>query len=202
MFSLLAILPRGPLARFFLLGPLVSLGGAILAATPAPAPALVDDFSSVTRLGTPRFVITDKDLGSQSHAELACADGVLTVHGELVPGRGVPAFISVPLVLAADMKAQDVGAYEGVRLRVKVLQGLLTVQVASAAITNFDYHTSAPVAAGRDASQEVRIPFTSLKRAWSEQTPLDLTTITSVNLVAFGMAKGDFAYEVDEIGFY
>lgn len=202
MFSLLAFLPRVPLARFFLLAPLVSLGTALASAAPAPAPGLVDDFSSATMHGAPRLVITDKDLGSQSHAELACADGVLTVRGELVPGRGLPAFISVPLVLAADLRAEDVSAYAGVRLRVKVRQGLLTVQVASAAITNFDYHTSAPVAAASDAFQEVRIPFKSLKRAWSEQTPLDLTTITSVNLVAFGMAKGDFAYEVDEIGFY
>jgi len=41
-----------------------------------------------------------------------------------------------------------------------------------------------------------------MKRAWSEQTVLNLKSITSVNLVSFGLAKDAFAYEVDEIGFY
>jgi hypothetical protein len=31
---------------------------------------------------------------------------------------------------------------------------------------------------------------------------LNLKSITSVNLVSFGLAKDVFAYEVDEIGFY
>jgi hypothetical protein len=54
----------------------------------------------------------------------------------------------------------------------------------------------------RGEFSEVRLPFKDMKRAWSEQIPLNLKTITSVNLVAFGMAKDAFAYEVDEIGFY
>ncbi len=41
-----------------------------------------------------------------------------------------------------------------------------------------------------------------MKRAWSEQIVLNLKSITSVNLVSFGLAKDAFAYEVDEIGFY
>jgi hypothetical protein len=168
----------------------------------APATALVDDFSRAQRNGADRLLFTDKDAGSQSHATQTCANGILTVQGELVPGRGAPAFISIPLLLTADMQPQDLSAYEGVRLRVKVNKGMLTVQVASADIQNFDYHASGPVAAKRGEFQEVRLPFKDMKRAWSEQTPLNLKTVTSVNLVAFGMAKGPFAYEVDEIGFY
>lgn len=168
----------------------------------ATTPALIDDFSSEQHNGGDRLLFTDKDLGSQSHATQTCANGVLTVQGELVPGRGVPAFISIPLPLTADMQPQDVSAYEGVRLRVKVNKGILTVQVASADIQNFDYHTSGPVTGKRGEFQEVRLPFKDMKRAWSEQTPLNLKNVTSVNLVAFGMAKDAFAYEVDEIGFY
>ncbi|HEX2101385.1 MAG TPA: CIA30 family protein, partial [Candidatus Synoicihabitans sp.] len=141
-------------------------------------------------------------LGSQSHASQTCTNGILVVRGELVPGRGVPAFVSVPLILAADLQPQDLSAYEGVRLRVKVAQGTLLVQVASTEVENFDYHTSGPVAAQRAEFQEVRIPFKEMKRGWSGPTPLNLKTITSVNLVAFGMARQAFAYEVDEIGFY
>jgi hypothetical protein len=48
----------------------------------------------------------------------------------------------------------------------------------------------------------VRVPFADMKRAWSAQTPLNVKLVTSVNLVAFAMAPGKFAYEVDEIGFY
>jgi Complex I intermediate-associated protein 30 (CIA30). len=168
----------------------------------AGAPALVDDFSDPMRHGAQRLLFNDKELGSQSRATQTCADGVLKVEGELVPGRGVPAFISVPLILSGDMQPQDLSAYEGVRLRVKVNKGVLSVQVASAEVTNFDYHTGGPVAAKRGAFQEVRLAFKDMKRAWSEQTPLNLKTITSVNLVAFGMAKDAFSYEVDEIGFY
>lgn len=179
---------------FGVLGSLISHAGT--------APALLDDFSDVRRHGAERLLFNDQDLGSQSHATQTCADGVLTVVGELVPGRGVPAFVSVPLLLSADAQPQDASGYEGVRLRVKVNKGILSIQVAGAEITNFDYHTGGPVAGKRGEFQEVRIPFKDMKRAWSEQTPLNLKTITSVNLVAFGTARGAFAYEVDEIGFY
>ena len=83
--------------------------------------------------------------------------------------------------------------YEGVRLRVKVIQGILCVQVATSTITNFDYHTSAPITNKGSDFQEVRIPFQEMKRAWSEATVLDLTTVTSVNLVSFGLSKDAFA---------
>jgi len=84
---------------------------------------------------------------------------------------------------------------------VKVLLGALSLQVASADVQNFDFH-SGIVAAKRGEFVEVRLPFKDLQRAWSEQTTLNVKNVTSVNLVSFGMARGAFAYEVDEIGFY
>lgn len=169
----------------------------------ADAPALVDDFANPTQTarGAARLLFTDKDAGGQSQATQRCADGMLIVQGELKPGRGAPAFISIPLLLSAAAKPEDVGAYTGVRLRVKLMQGTLTVQVASADVDNYDYH-SAPVVAKRGEFAEVRVPFADLKRAWSAQTPLNARLVTSVNLVAFAMAPGAFAFEVDEIGFY
>ncbi len=119
-----------------------------------------------------------------------------------MPGRGVPAFISQVSFLAAGGKPSDLTGREGVRLRVKVIKGILCVQIASAGITNFDYHTSTPITGKRGEFQEVRVPFKDLKRAWSPQIALDLKSLTSVNLVSFGMARDAFAYEVDEIGFY
>ncbi|MCF3648945.1 CIA30 family protein [Synoicihabitans lomoniglobus] len=176
-----------------------------LRAADAPAaPALLDNFSHAehTPSGAGRMIITDKEMGGKSQADLACVDGVLKVEGKLVPGRGMPAFVSVPLLLTPDAQVQDVSAYKGVRLRVKVKRGMLSVQVASAEVVNFDYHASAPIAGKPGDFQEVRIPFADMKRAWSEQIPLDPRTVTSVNLVAIGMAPDAFGYEVDEIGFY
>lgn len=169
----------------------------------ADAPALIDDFSNPTQTarGAGRLLFDDKGAGSQSNATQRCEKGVLIVQGELKPGRGAPAFISIPLLLSADAKPQDVSAYTGVRLRVKIVQGTLTVQVSTADIDNFDYH-AAPVVAQRGAFAEVRVPFADMKRAWSPPTAINLKLVTSVNFVAFAMAPGAFAYEVDEIAFY
>lgn len=179
-------------------------GAGVETAESAAQPVLLDDYSDPVRNnnGVERLLVDDKTAGSQSRATQRIENGVLSVAGELVPGRGVPAFISLASPIAADGTATDLSSYSGVRLRVKGIQGIFCVQVASAGITNYDYHTSAPLAGGVDGFQEVRVPFKELKRAWSEQIPLDLKTITSVNLVSFGMARGAFAYEVDEIGFY
>ncbi|HVT72591.1 MAG TPA: CIA30 family protein [Lacunisphaera sp.] len=190
--------------RCFPLAPIVLLvlatgGPALRAATPA----LIDDFSNPaqTARGAARLLITDKDAGSQSSATQRCERGILIVEGQLKPGRGAPAFISIPLLLTPDGKPVDVGAFTGVRLRVKLVQGALSVQVSSADIDNFDFH-SAPVAATCGEFTEVRLPFADMKRAWSAQTALNTKLATSVNLVAFAMAPAAFGFEVDEIGFY
>lgn len=192
---------RKPLA-ITLVTALFALGS--IAAQAAATPMLLDDYSDPTRNknGVERLLIDDKTVGSKSQATQKCENGVLSVKGDLVPGRGVPAFISEVSLLSADGKPKDMTGYQGVRLRVKISKGILCVQVASSEITNFDYHTGAPIAGKRGEFQEVRIPFKEMKRAWSEQTTLNLKSITSVNLVSFGMAKDAFAYEVDEIGFY
>jgi hypothetical protein len=170
----------------------------------APSPKLLDDYSDPARNqnGVERLLIDDKTAGSQSQATLKCENGVLSVKGDLVPGRGVPAFISAVSPLSADGKPQDLSGYEGVRILVKVTKGILCVQVGSSEIDNFDYHTSAPITGKRGEFQEVRLPFKEMKRAWSAPTQLNLKSITSINLVSFALAKDTFAYEVDEIGFY
>ena len=175
-----------------------------MAAQAAATPLLLDDYSDPTRNknGVERLLIDDKTAGSKSQATQKCENGVLAVKGDLVPGRGVPAFISQVSLLSAGGKPKDLTGYQGVRLRVKVTKGILCVQVGSSEIANFDYHTGAPIPGKRGEFQEVRIPFKEMKRAWSEQTTLNLKSITSVNLVSFSVAKDAFAYEVDEIGFY
>ncbi|HEX2862753.1 MAG TPA: CIA30 family protein, partial [Lacunisphaera sp.] len=181
----------------------LTLLAACVPALHAADPAIVDDFSNpaATARGAGRLLFTDKDAGSRSQAVQRCEHGVLLVEGKLVPGRGAPAFISIPFLLSPAAEPQDLSAYTGVRLKVKLTQGILSVQVASTEVTNFDYHT-APVAGKRGEFVEVRVPFKDFKRAWSEPTALNVKAATSLNLVAFGMAPDAFAYEVDEIGFY
>ena len=172
---------------------------AAMAAQAAATPLLLDDYSDgkANKNGVERLLIDDKSAGSKSQATQKCENGVLTVKGELVPGRGVPAFISEVSLLTADGKSKDLSVYQGVRVRV-----ILVVQVGSSEIQNFDFHSSAPIAGKGGEFQEVRIPFKEMKRAWSEQTVLNSKSITSVNLVSFGVAKDSFEYAVDEIGFY
>jgi len=175
-----------------------------IAAQAAATPLLLDDYSDPKRNknGAERLLIDDKGAGSSSQATQKCENGVLSVKGDLVPGRGVPAFISLVSLLSADGQPKNLSGYEGVRVRVKITKGTLYVQVASSEVDNYDYHTGAAIAGKRGEFQEVRIPFKDMKRAWSKQTALNLKSITSVNLVSFGMAKDAFAYEVDEISFY
>lgn len=165
---------------------------------------LLDDYSDpvCNTSGAARLLIDDKTTGSQSRADQKIDNGVLSVSGELIPGRGVPAFISLVSPLADDGTPENLSGYQGVRIVVKVTQGMLCVQVASSVIENYDYHTSAPISGAEQEFKEILLPFTDLKRAWSGQTRLDLKSITSVNLVSFSVAREAFAYQVDEISFY
>jgi hypothetical protein len=165
---------------------------------------LLEDYSDPKRNknGVDRLLIDDKSAGSKSTATVQFEKGILSAHGNLEPGRGVPAFISLVSLLSSDGKPKDLSNFQGVRLRVKITKGILCVQVASTEIQNFDFHTSSPITTKRGEFQEIRILFKDLKRAWSEQTKLSLTSITSVNLVSFSTAKDSFSYEVDELGFY
>jgi hypothetical protein len=162
----------------------------------------IDDFSheTLTSLNTARMLINDADLGGKSTAELTTRKGVLHVEGEIVPGRGMPGFISMVLVLSEAGEPQDLSKYDGLRLRIRVSKGSLQVLAASAEIQNFDYHATA-IPRSKEF-KEIKIPFSDLKRVWSDQTPLNLSTIVSINLVASGMQPGSFAYEIDEVGFY
>lgn len=192
--------------RCSLLGVLLSLLAIteLPAAPPSITPFMLEDYSDPKRnkSGAERLLFDDKSAGSKSTATQEFEKGCLKAKGQLEPGRGAPAFISIVSPLLPDGKPKDMTGYQGIRLRVKVLKGILCVQVATSEIQNFDYHTSAPISGKNGEFQEVRITFKELKRSWSEQVALNSKTIISINLVSFSMAKDTFAYEVDELGFY
>ncbi len=168
-----------------------------------PVPEIIDDFSdeNLNQLGFPRMVIEDTAVGGKSTYIQTVASGAISMKGDLVPPRGQPGWVSLVFPLSPDGSPVDLSAYEGVRLRIRVQQGMLSLSVNSTEVVNYDYHAALLEAGGAKYS-ELKIPFKSLKRAWSEATSLNTQTIASISLTAVGIQPGAFAYELAEIGFY
>ncbi len=165
---------------------------------------VVDDFSNAqqTSLGFPRYFVNDTMAGGNTKTEQEIAKGVISTKGEIIPPRGQPGWASIALPLEAQGTPKDTSAFEGVRLLIKVNSGNISVSANSTEITNFDYHV-APVAVAADGKfHEIKIPFASMRRSWSEQTPLNTKTLNSISITAYDMAKGSFDFAVDEVSFY
>ncbi|MDJ0917440.1 MAG: CIA30 family protein [Woeseiaceae bacterium] len=165
---------------------------------------LVDDFShaKLNSAGVARQFLNDSMAGGRTSMTPEVSDGVLSVSGEIAPPRGQPGWASSVLILDPEGVPQDASQFEGVRLRIKINKGMLSVSANSMDVTNFDYH-AAPIAAKADGEfHEVKIPFKSMKRTWSEQTALNTTNIQSLSIVAFDVQNGAYDFELDEVSFY
>lgn len=165
---------------------------------------VIDDFSDANNnsLGIPRQFLNDSMVGGKTTTEQSVSKGVISLKGDIIPPRGQPGWASTVLVFDPKGLAQDVSAFEGIRLLVKINTGNISVSANSTEIINFDYH-AAPITVTSDGKfHEVKVPFTSMKRAWSEQTLLNTKTINSMTIVAYDLQKGSFDFEVDEVSFY
>ena len=180
---------------------LLTMSGNLMAGT---ATSLIDDFSNEANnsIGLPRQYMDDTMVGGSTTTELSVSNGVMQLSGEIVPPRGQPGWASAVLLLNGEGLPVDASEYSGIRLRVKINSGMLSISANSTEITNFDYHASVVMAAPDGEFHDVKIPFDSLKRSWSEQTRLNTQTINSLSLVAFSIQKAPFDYEVDEVSFY
>ncbi len=166
--------------------------------------SLIDDFSDAknNNLGLPRHFINDTVAGGGTTTKQDVTKGILSTKGEITPPRGQPGWASIALPLAAENVPQDASAFEGIRLLVKVNKGNISISANSTEVTNYDYH-AAPVTVTADGKfHEVKIPFASMKRAWSEQTPLNTKTINIISIAAYGLEKSSFDFAVDEVSFY
>lgn len=165
---------------------------------------VVDDFSNIknNNLGIERQFLDDKMVGGQTTTAIAVSNGKLHIKGEIVPPRGQPGWASSVLLLNAENLPQDASQFEGVRLLIKVDNGSVSVSANSAEVTNFDYHAAIVAVKPDGKFHEVKIPFSSMKRAWSEQTQLNAKTISSLSIVSFGIQKTHFDFKIDEVGFY
>lgn len=166
--------------------------------------SVVDDFSheKSNNLGFPRQFFDDKIAGGKTQTEIKVSGGKLCIKGEIVPPRGQPGWASSVLLLNEKGLPQDASKYEGVRLLIKLDKGSLSVSANSVEVTNYDYHAAMVAVQSDGKFHEVKIPFTSMKRAWSEQTELNTTTISSLSIVAIGMQPTHFDFEIDEVSFY
>lgn len=165
---------------------------------------VIDDFSDAkyNNLGIPRQFLNDTITGGNTTSEQGIAKGVISLTGEIVPPRGQPGWASAVLLLDPENLPRDASAFEGIRMLVKISSGNMSLSANSTEITNFDYH-AAPVAVSADGKfHEVKIPFDSMKRAWSEPVPLNTKTISSLSIVAYGVQKSAFHFEIDEVSFY
>lgn len=166
--------------------------------------ALIDDFENSTNnsFGIPRQFMNDTMTGGKTITELNVAEGVMNLKGKIVPARGQPGWASSVFLLDPQGQPIDASEFEGIRLMVKVNAGNISISANSVEVTNFDYHAAPVVVAPDGKFHEVKIPFDSMKRAWSEQTTLNTQTINGVSIVAFDLQKANFDFVVDEVSFY
>ncbi|MDO6426076.1 CIA30 family protein [Thalassotalea sp. 1_MG-2023] len=165
---------------------------------------LVDDFSHQTNnsLGLPRQFINDTTAGGKTNTTLTISNGSMHQSGEIIPPRGQPGWASSVLLLDAQGLPKDLSQYEGITLLIKVRKGNLSVSANSTEVTNFDYHAAPVMLIADEKFHEVKLPFSTMKRAWSEQTPLNTKTINSLSIVAYAMQKSSFDYQIREVSFY
>lgn len=167
-------------------------------------PALVDDFNNLkdNNLNLPRQFMSDAVSGGKTQVQPNISAGIMQVKGDIVPPRGQLGWASSILPLSAEGKPEDASQFNGIKLLVKIHRGNMTISANSTEVTNYDYHAAPIVVATDSKFHEVRIPFKSMQRAWSQQTPLNTTTLNSLSIVAFSLQPASFDFELDEVSFY
>lgn len=165
---------------------------------------LIDNFDSAsqTNIGMERIYIDDKTAGGNSITKTTIADGVITLKGDIVPPRGQPGWSSMVLPLSALGETHDASDFSGVRLTVKIISGSLSLSANSKEVTNYDYHASPIMVPADGKFHQIDIPFTQMKRMWSQQTALNTETLNSISVVAFGLKKSTFNFSVSDVSFY
>ncbi len=165
---------------------------------------VIDNFTSpeLNSLGLPRVFINDSVTGGASTTQQHIDNDILYVSGNLSPARGQLGWASSILPLSGEGEQKDAANYTGIRLLIKVNSGTLSISANSSKIVNSDYHSAYIPVAADGKFHEVNVPFNSLKRNWSGQTPLDLKTLNAISLVAFSMEKASFDFAVEEVSFY
>ena len=160
------------------------------------------DHQKQTNKGIERVFITDAAAGGGTQAKSSIKDGVIHLKGDILPPRGQPGWSSLVLPLSAMGQAYDASEFDGVRLTLKISKGSFSISANSSEVTNFDYHAAPIMVKADEKFHTIDIPFESMKRAWSQQTTLNKKTLNSLSIVAYGLQKSSFDFEVDAVSFY
>lgn len=170
----------------------------------ADLPSMIDDFKHVnnTNLGTPRISISDTAAGGKTVTKINVSKGVIKFKGDIIPPRGQPGWSSLVFPLGPKGSAQDASKFSGIRLLVKFNNGNMSISANSIEVTNFDYHAMPVVVKADGKFHEVKIPFKSMRRMWSEQTKLNTQTLESFSIVAFSPQRASFDFEINEVSLY
>lgn len=193
-----------PILTFVLYVALAWITSAMHNTQAAELNAEIDNFNdaSLNAIGIERQFIDDTMVGGKTQTSHTITNGVMQVSGKIVPPRGQPGWASAIQPLDTIGAGQDASRFEGVRLLVRLNQGNLNLSANSTEITNFDFHTAPVVVTNDGEFHEVKVPFASMKRNWSEQIPLNKATINSLSIVAYSLQPAPFDYEIAEVGFY
>ena len=165
---------------------------------------VIDSFDNTTstNFGITRVFINDTTAGGKTTTQYDVTDGAIALKGEIIPPRGQPGWSSMVLPLSTTDSVYDASKYTGIRLTLKINEGSISISANSTDVTNYDYH-AAQVAVPIDGKyHQVDIPFDSMKRMWSEQTALNRKTLNSLSVVAFGLKKSTFDFEINNVIFY
>lgn len=170
----------------------------------AIAKSTIDSFDDELNndLGMPRQFLTDTMTGGSTQAKHDISNGVIHSQGEIIPPRGQLGWASTVLLLTPDGTPINAEKYTGIKINIKINQGMVSLSANSTEVTNFDYHAALISAPTDGQYHQIDIPFDTMQRAWSEQTTLDPNTINSLSIVAFSMQKAPFDIQVDDVAFY
>ena len=193
---------RFVIARILVLGALLASFSGYASA--APLGPLVDDFGDADKnsLEIGRMYLDDTTAGGGTKVQHRVQAGVLSVSGQIEPPRGQPGWSSTVLLLDPKGGPRDASAYQGIRLKIRVTQGSVSISANSSKVTNYDYHAAVVTVPKDGEFHVIEVPFSTMQQMWSEKTKLDTRTLASISLVAFGVRKGPFDFEVDELSFY
>ena len=185
----------------------VALSSCLIMASNSSAEPLaltVDSFTKaeLTDMGFPRMFLSDESVGGGSRHESAFSNGILALKGEIVPPRGQPGWVSSVLPLSEMGAVKDLSQFSGVKIKIKINKGNISLSANSAEVTNYDYHTAAVAVQPDGQFHEISIPFESMQRTWSAQTKLDTTTINSLSIVAYDLSKSSFDFAIDNVSLY
>ena len=146
--------------------------------------------------------MTDKVRGGASTFSLVEREKTGHFSGKLSPTSNNPyAWAGSTMALASGNTPQDLSAFKGVKVKVKVEKGDVYISLPISDVKNYDFHMFTLKA--EVGWQEVEIPFTSFQQYFlNPKIELTGKNIIGITLGASGMQAGEFSFEIEYIDLY